>query len=130
MLNGKIEVTEDANKFSGRTGRWPEPGTLVVMPDIQKRCGENTFCVLEMVDEKVHHDRVEHRGLFWDKETAVMFAYSLIRFSALPLVETVRELTLDLLTKHGLSFEVKKKLDTILEFVDNEMELRGKEGLM
>ena len=128
MLNGKIEITEDASKFSGRTGRWPEVGTMVVMPDIQKRCGENTFCVLEMVDEKVHHDRVMHRGLFWDKDTAVMFAYSLIKRRVLPndAPQRAYDLIFEIFNSpewDNMPAAVVERLEVVQEILEIEIEL-------
>lgn len=74
MVNGRIIITEDATAYNADKG-WPEIGAVVVMPDIQKKC---SYVVLEMVDEKVHYDRVMSRGLFWTLEHAVKFASTLV----------------------------------------------------
>lgn len=128
MLNGKIEVTEDAGKFGGDDNNWPEPGTLVVMPDRHYMPGLKCYMVLEVVEEAATHEPVEHRGLFWDKETAEMFAYSLIKRKHLPdqALQRAHDLLYEISITEGWDNNpagVVDTVDQVLDILDKEIEL-------
>lgn len=128
MLNGKIEVTEDVNKFQGQEDSWPEPGTLVVMPDRYYIPGAKCFVVLEVVEEAATHEPVEHRGLFWDKETAVMFAASLIKRKVNPndAPQRAYDLLFEILNSpewDNMPASVVERLEEVQEILEVEIEL-------
>ncbi|MHB1419527.1 MAG: hypothetical protein ACYCX4_08025 [Bacillota bacterium] len=58
---------------------WPEPGTVYVCLDPQKRLGDRTWSVSVMGDGTAEGDTVL-LGLFWQQENAAMFAELYSRF--------------------------------------------------
>ncbi len=56
----------------------PPPGHIIVCHDPKKRLGKITWAVLVSVSED-GYTPAKARGLFWDKDTAIMFANNLAR---------------------------------------------------
>lgn len=54
-------------------------GAVVVCPDSQERCGEDSWLVFEVVDDP--EERVLQRGLFWNRGDAEVFATAYVNLT-------------------------------------------------